>query len=94
MLPESAFSKPASILMVDFVDERSNALDVDSHFVPVAKNDPRLPHHTNARASSCEDDGAFLNRRTLRQERNRLGDIENHFTSKGVIRQSLEEGGT
>lgn len=72
-------SQGSLLLVVDLIDQCSNALDIYSHIISVAKNNSWVLYHANARTSSCEDDGASFECCSLRQKRDHLGNIENHL---------------
>lgn len=79
------------LLVVNLVTQRANSLDLNPHIIAVLQNHFWTAHCPDPRASPGHDDRPSLQGCPLRQERDRLGDVKDHFTGcSSVTRLSIK----
>lgn len=66
--------------IVHLVYQSPNILNCNAHVITVLQNNLRITHSANPGAGAGHDYGSSLQGRSLGQERDDLGDVENHFT--------------
>lgn len=72
-----------SSLVVDFVDQSSNLLNLHPHVIPIIQHDLWVAHGSDPGARTRHDNGTLLQSSALRQKRNGLCNIEDHFSERG-----------
>ena len=66
--------------IVHLVYQSPNILNCNAHVITVSQNNLRITHSANSGAGAGHDYGSSLQGRSLGQERDDLGDVEDHFT--------------
>lgn len=65
----------------------TDPLNLHPHIIPMPQHHLWIPQHADARRRPGHDQGAPLQRRPLRQVRDRLLDAEDHFLGAGILDQ-------
>lgn len=65
--------------------KRTDPLNLHPHVVAVLQHHLRVPQHADARRSPRHDQGPPLQRRPLREVRDRLLDAEDHLLRAGIL---------
>lgn len=68
------------LFIINLVHQGSNVLNRNAHIITVFQDNLRVAHSANSRTGTGHNYGSPLKCRALGQERDGLGDIENHFT--------------
>lgn len=73
------------LFIVNLVHQGSNVLNRNAHVIAVVQYNLRITHSANSRTGTGHNHRSSFQGRSLGQERDGLGDIENHFTVPPLV---------